>query len=115
MYEESIRSERGVHPVLTPSEESSAANIYDAFARENVLREFLSDEQYSTLRRFGLLNEKGLRDYHIRKTFKELRTGKRLTAHHSIECLQGMYPYLQFDTLRKIVYQTSDREKQCEG
>jgi hypothetical protein len=83
---------------------------YDAFVHENILRDILTDEQYTTLRKYGLLNEKILRDYHIRRTFKELRSA-RVSAHHAIEHIQKMYPYLQFDTLRKIVYQISDRGK----
>ena len=63
----------------------------------NILAEFLSDEQFSTLRRLNLLNEKSLRDFHIRKTFRELRS-QHVSAHHAIERLQNMYSYLQFDT-----------------
>jgi hypothetical protein len=76
----------------------------------NILRDVLTDEQFAHLRRSGLLNEKALRDFHIRKTFKELRN-QHLSAHHAIEKLQMMYSYLQFDTLRKIVYQINDKEK----
>jgi hypothetical protein len=76
----------------------------------NILRDVMTDEQFAYLRRLGLLNEKALRDFHIRKTFKEFRT-QHISAHHAIEKLQTMYPYLQFDTLRKIVYQINDKEK----
>ncbi len=74
----------------------------------NILQDIITDEQYQSLRRLGMLNEKVLRDFHIRKTFKELRT-QHLSAHQAIEHLQSLYPYLQFDTLRKIVYQINDR------
>jgi hypothetical protein len=76
----------------------------------NILRDVMTDEQFAHLRRLGLLNEKALRDFHIRNTFKELRT-QHISAHHAIEKLQTMYPYLQFDTLRKIVYQINDKAK----
>lgn len=88
-----------------------SASGYDVLNNAgNILAEILTDEQFSTLRRLGLLNEKALRDFHIRKVFKELRN-QHLSAHHAIERLQSMYSYLQFDTLRKIVYQINEREK----
>ncbi|MCS6808686.1 MAG: hypothetical protein RML40_08415 [Bacteroidota bacterium] len=80
---------------------------HDMLMHENILRDIISDEQYHTLRKMGLLNEKVLRDVHIRKTFRELRA-QHLSAHQAIERLQALYPYLQFDTLRKIVYQIHD-------
>jgi hypothetical protein len=75
---------------------------------QNILQDIITDEQYQSLRRLGMLNEKVLRDFHIRKTFKELRA-QHLSAHQAIDRLQSLYPYLQFDTLRKIVYQINDR------
>lgn len=74
----------------------------------NILQDIITDEQYQSLRRLGMLNEKVLHDFHIRKTFKEFRA-QHLSAHQAIDCLQSLYPYLQFDTLRKIVYQINDR------
>lgn len=80
---------------------------------ENILRDIISDEAYYTLREHGLLDEKGLRDYHIRKRFRELRDTMQATE--AIEILQKQYPYLQYDTLRKIVYQMNPRrgKKPC--
>jgi hypothetical protein len=80
------------------------ADGHEALGYDNVLREIITDEQYRLLRQMGVLNEKALRDAYIRKTFKELRA-QSLSAHQSIERLQTLYPYLQFDTIRKIVYQ----------
>ncbi|MCU0425342.1 MAG: hypothetical protein MUF71_06920 [Candidatus Kapabacteria bacterium] len=85
-----------------------SAGGHDVLVQENILRDIISDEQYQSLRKLGLLNEKVLRDVHIRKTFRELRA-QHLSAHQAIERLQTLYPYLQFDTLRKIVYQINDR------
>lgn len=81
---------------------------HDVLVQENILRDIITDEQYQALRKLGLLNEKVLRDVHIRKTFRELRA-QHLSAHQAIERLQALYPYLQFDTLRKIVYQINEK------
>lgn len=70
---------------------------------ENPLRDLISDETFQQLQEQGLLDEKGLRDYLIRTEFRALRkTG--WGASDAIEKLREQYPYLQFDTLRKIVY-----------
>ena len=53
----------------------------------------------------GLINEKSVRDYLIKKRFKNLRDSK-IRASEAIDSLREEYPYLQFDTIRKIVYQT---------
>ncbi len=69
----------------------------------NPLSEFISDETFTTLTSKGLINEKSLRDYQIRKKFKDLRQNN-VSASESIEYLREEHPYLQFDTIRKIVY-----------
>ena len=69
----------------------------------NPLSELISDEVYDLLNSKGLFNEKSLRDYQIRKRFKNLRN-KNVNASDAIDLLRKDYPYLQFDTLRKIVY-----------
>jgi hypothetical protein len=40
----------------------------------------------------------------IRKKFKQLRASK-VSAGNAIDAIKEYYPYLQFDTIRKIVYQ----------
>lgn len=70
---------------------------------KNPLAELISDETFDLLNSKGLLNEKSLRDYQIRKKFKFLRNNK-VNASDAIDTLRNEYPYLQFDTLRKIVY-----------
>ena len=70
---------------------------------KNPLSELISDETFELLNNKGLLNEKSLRDYQIRKKFKKLRS-KKINASDAIDTLRNEYPYLQFDTLRKIVY-----------
>lgn len=74
-----------------------------AAAFVNPLAEFVSDDLYALLERHHLLSEKGLRDYVIRARFRALREAQ-LAAGDAIETLREEYPYLQFDTLRKIVY-----------
>jgi hypothetical protein len=57
----------------------------------NPLAELISDEVYEILESHNLLSEKGIRDYQIRQKFRE------------------DYPYLQFDTIRKIVYKLNTK------
>ena len=70
----------------------------------NPIAELISDDLYSLLTSRGLIDEKSVRDYIIRKKFKDLRA-KKVSASNAIEALREEYPYLQFDTIRKIVYQ----------
>jgi hypothetical protein len=74
------------------------------FGNQNPLSELINDETYNVLTSKGLIDEKSVRDYIIRRKFKTLRTNK-ISASDAIESLRNEYPYLQFDTIRKIVYQ----------
>ncbi len=69
----------------------------------NPISELISDETFQLLNSKGLLNEKSLRDYQIRKKFKSLRDSN-VNASDAIDLLRNEYSYLQFDTIRKIVY-----------
>ncbi len=71
---------------------------------KNPLSDLISDEIYEILKNKGLLHERTLRDYTIRKKFRLLRN-KKIKAGDAIEALQAEFPYLEFDTIRKIVYQ----------
>ena len=73
---------------------------------ENPLSDLISDEFYELLDSNGLIDEKAVRDYQIRKTFKQLRASK-ISAGDAIDTIRKDYQYLQFDTIRKIVYQIS--------
>ncbi|MCZ7603541.1 MAG: hypothetical protein QY331_04075 [Melioribacteraceae bacterium] len=73
-------------------------------ASNNPLADLISDDIYELLDSRGLINEKSVRDYQIRKKFKSLRDSK-ISASDAIDRLREDYPYLQFDTIRKIVYQ----------
>ncbi|MBE2279264.1 MAG: hypothetical protein IAE91_02645 [Ignavibacteriaceae bacterium] len=73
---------------------------------DNPLAELISDEIYELLSEHGLIDEKAVRDFQIRKKFKQLRASK-ISAGDAIDSIREEYPYLQFDTIRKIVYQMS--------
>lgn len=70
---------------------------------QNPLKNHLSDSVYNFLLKNNLLREKGIRDYHIRKRFCMLK--EEFPSHIVIEMLQNEFPYLQYETIRKIVYQ----------
>jgi hypothetical protein len=74
---------------------------------DNPLKELINDDVFELLKSHALLDEKAIRDYQIRKMFKEMR--KDLSAGDAIDKIRDMYPYLQFDTIRKIVYQISSK------
>ena len=73
---------------------------------ENPLSDLISDEIFDLLDVHGLIDDKAVRDYQIRKKFKQLRSSK-VSAGDAIDSIREEYPYLQFDTIRKIVYQIS--------
>jgi len=72
--------------------------------RINPLNDLINDEIYELLNSKGLINEKSVRDHLIRKRFADLKQ-KNISASKAIEVIREDYPYLQFDTIRKIVYQ----------
>lgn len=102
----------GVFPLRSSMESNSrvAPEVFtqEAMEEKNLLSDLVPDDIYYTLQEYGLFDEKALRDYHIRKTFKEFR--KQMGTTQSIEKLQNLYPYLQFDTLRKIVYKVTAKK-----
>lgn len=71
---------------------------------DNPLSDLIADDVYEILNKNGLINHKSVRDYHIRLIFKNLRSSKH-SAGDAIDKIRQRYPYLQFDTIRKIVYQ----------
>lgn len=70
---------------------------------DNPLRDIIDDDTFAALERHKLFSEKALRDYQIRRLFKDMR--ESMSAGDAIDRIREMYPYLQFDTVRKIVYQ----------
>ena len=71
----------------------------------NPISDLISDEIYDILSSRGLINDKMVRDHIIRQSFYDLRADK-MRASDAIDSLRDEYPYLQFDTIRKIVYQS---------
>lgn len=71
----------------------------------NPISDLISDEIYNLLSSRGLINDKMVRDHIIRQSFYNLRADK-MRASDAIDSLRDDYPYLQFDTIRKIVYQS---------
>ena len=72
-------------------------------AEPNPLNGLIPEDTYALLVEHDLLSEKGVRDYQIRLQFRSMRR-RNVPAYEAIEELREMYPYLQFDTIRKIVY-----------
>ena len=73
----------------------------------NPLSELITDDVYNVLEDHNLLNEKGVRDFQIRRKFRGMRE-ENVPAYDAIEQLREEYPYLQFDTIRKIVYKLNN-------
>lgn len=69
----------------------------------NPLEGLVSDDVYRVLDKHDLLSDKGVRDFQIRKKFRAMRR-QNVAAYDAIERLREDYGYLQFDTIRKIVY-----------
>ncbi len=70
---------------------------------DNPLQDLIDDELYFELNKHNLFSEKAIRDYKIRRMFRNMR--QEMSAGDAIDKIREMYPYLQFDTVRKIVYQ----------
>ena len=69
----------------------------------NPIPDLISDEVFEVLDEHDLLNDRGVRNYHMRRLFKELRA-QDVPASDAIERVREQYASLQFDTVRKIVY-----------
>ena len=70
---------------------------------QNPLKSHIPDSIFEFLVKNNLLNEKGVRDFKIRQKFSSLK--QQHTTQSAIEILQSDYPYLQYETIRKIIYQ----------
>lgn len=69
----------------------------------NPLSDLINNDIYNLLKSKGLFNETSLRDRLIRKRFKSLRMNKYRVS-DAIDIIRQDYPYLQFETIRKIVH-----------
>jgi hypothetical protein len=90
-------------PETISADDSYTATVQPGDVRLNPLADLIDDQTYALLEQHKLIDQKSLRDYLIRKSFREMR--ERMSAGDAIDKLQQMHPYLQFDTIRKIVYQ----------
>lgn len=70
---------------------------------KNPLSDLISDEIFELLSSRGFINQNAARDHFIRKRFRSLRA-LRISAGDAIDELRKDYPYLQFETIRQIVY-----------
>ena len=71
----------------------------------NPLKELIDDQTFAELEKLKLFSDKAIRDYKIRRILRNMR--ESMSAGDAIDRIREMYPYLQFDTVRKIVYQIS--------
>ncbi|HZK76518.1 MAG TPA: hypothetical protein VFD13_06380 [Candidatus Kapabacteria bacterium] len=81
-----------------------AAELPEQAMAQNPVPDLIPDEVYQLLHSNDLINEKGVRDYIIRRAFKAMREQQELKSSEALERLQTVYPYLQLDTIRKIIY-----------
>jgi len=70
---------------------------------DNPLADLISDEIFQLLSTRGLINQRSVRNYHIRKRYQSFRDAN-LSVSDCIDRLRSEYPYLQYDTIRKIIY-----------
>jgi len=70
----------------------------------NPLFQLVPDELYTTLLSLNLLNTKMLRDIEIKRRYIILHRIEGLSSVEAIEKILEEHRYLQFDTVRKIVY-----------
>ncbi|MCB0279271.1 MAG: hypothetical protein KDD94_07205 [Calditrichaeota bacterium] len=68
----------------------------------NPFPNLLTDSVFKTLFDLDLLNEKKLRDYEMRSKYEMYKSS--MNATDAIEKVREEYPYLQTDTVRKIIY-----------
>mgnify|MGYP007105022761 CR=1 FL=1 len=69
----------------------------------NPIRQILPDDLFRVLLDLNLINRKVLRDFEIKREYKLMRR-RGLKSQEAIDALLEAYPYLQFDTVRKIIY-----------
>ena len=105
--EETIRREES-HRYSTATDLPNFSGYHASGAsvsrKRNPIAEFLPDALYDLLRNYDLINEKALRDFLIRRDYRKVRKELHLCRADAIDYVQQLYPYLQGDTIRKIIY-----------
>jgi hypothetical protein len=79
---------------------------------ENPLPELINDDTFELLYSKGFFSDNAIRDYLIRKKFIQLRS-KKISVADAIETIMDDYKYLEFDTIRKIVYKKFDKPRKA--
>ena len=69
----------------------------------NPICQIVPDDLYQKLLKLNLINQKVIRDFEIKRRYLALREEGHRSA-DAIEKLLEDYSYLQFDTVRKIIY-----------
>ena len=72
----------------------------------NPLSDLISDEIYALLANRQLLSKCAVRNFGIQAEFRALRN-QYTTAADALSIIRERHPYLQHDTIRKIVYKNS--------
>ncbi len=80
----------------------------------NPIKQIVNDDLYIKLIQLNLLNEKVIRDFEIKRRYLEFRHSGLRSA-EAIEAVLDDYPYLQFDTVRKIIYSVKLPEEMLVG
>jgi hypothetical protein len=70
----------------------------------NPVKDLIPDELFQLLRTHDLISEMGIRNYTIRQQYHAFRTERSMSTAQAMKEIQDLYPYLQLDTIRKIVY-----------
>ncbi len=68
----------------------------------NPIPHIIPDQLFSQLYAMNLLNDKRLRDFEMRYMYEQHK--QTMPSYDAIEKVRELYPYLQFDTVRKIIY-----------
>ena len=76
----------------------------------NPLADLISDEVYSLLSTHYLIDEVSVRDYLIRKKFRQMKDSN-IRTNDAVESLMDEFPHLQFDTIKKIIYHPQRNRK----
>lgn len=68
----------------------------------NPIPTIIDDALFRQLSEMDLLNFKKLRDFEMRHKYEDYK--QYMSASDAIEKVREEYPYLQYDTVRKIIY-----------
>lgn len=71
--------------------------------KDNPLKSLISDDVFEQLINLNLINFKELRDFEIRKKYKDLR-GQKFKSNDAIAAVHIEYKNLAYRTIRKIIY-----------